>query len=193
SPSIGRSPRCSNAWSRSTRSGRLRSRCRRSRTSSTGTWRHSAWTSSSVSVSPIRSSVVRAARPLASTLTRRWAPRSRLFLVGEGAGWSIDHDLRELARIAARLDVRTASPRLLTVSAGQAAFFGSQFTLLREPWRPLPHALGTAYFHGRPGTPGMPEFDVSYALLRVHHAELARVQVTHAEMHELVLSSGIDP
>jgi glycosyltransferase involved in cell wall biosynthesis len=78
-------------------------------------------------------------------------------------------------------------------SRGQAAFFGSQFTLLAEPWRSFPHALGTAYFHGRPGTPGMPEFDVAYAALRAHHGELERVQVTHAEMHELVLSSGIDP
>ena len=39
----------------------------------------------------------------------------------------------------------------------------------------------------------MPEFDVAYATLRAHHGELERVQVTHAEMHELVLSSGIDP
>jgi len=39
----------------------------------------------------------------------------------------------------------------------------------------------------------MPEFDIAYDALRAHHAELARVQVTHAEMHELVLSSGIDP
>src|SRR5205807_375471 len=34
--------------------------------------------------------------------------------------------------------------------------------------------------------------DVAYATLRAHHDELDRVQVTHAEMHELVLSTGID-
>ncbi len=132
-------------------------------------------------------------RPVAASLTRRWAPRSRLLLVGEGAGWSIDHDLRELRGIAIRLGVRLADPRLVTVSRDQAVFFGSQFTLLREPWRPFPHALGTAYFHGRPGTPGMPEFDVAYATLSAHHDELERVQVTHAEMHDLVLSTGIEP
>jgi glycosyltransferase involved in cell wall biosynthesis len=135
----------------------------------------------------------RLGRPVAAGLTRGWPPRSRLFLVGEDAGWSIDHDLLELGRLATRLGVRLAGTRLLTVSRGQAAFFGSQFTLLREPWRSFPHALGTAYFHGRPGTPGMPEFDVAYDALRAHHAELARVQVTHAEMRDLVLSSGIDP
>jgi glycosyltransferase involved in cell wall biosynthesis len=56
-----------------------------------------------------------------------------------------------------------------------------------------PHRLGTAYFHGRPGTPGYPEFDECFRVLCRRHAELARVQVTNDEMHELVLSSGIDP
>lgn len=132
-------------------------------------------------------------RPVAATVTRRWPPRSRLLLVGEGAGWVIDQELLELAGVAARLGVRLGDPRLLTASRGQAAFFGSQFTLLADPWRAYPHALATAYFHGRPGTPGMPEFDTAYETLCAHHREIERIQVTHAEMHDLVLSSGIDP
>jgi glycosyltransferase involved in cell wall biosynthesis len=135
----------------------------------------------------------RVARPVAVGLTRRWRPRSRLFLVGEGTDWAIDDHLRELAGIAQRAGVRLANPRLLSSSHEQAAFFGSQFTLLHEPWRPWPHALATAYFHGRPGTPGEPGFDVAYRLLCAHHSELDRIQVTHDEMHELVLSSGIEP
>lgn len=97
-----------------------------------------------------------------------------------------------MAGQAERLHVRLAPPGLLTSSRGQAAFFGSQFTLLRDPWRPSGHALGTAYFHGRPGTRGMPEFDLAYETLGSHHAEIERIQVTHAEMHDLVLSTGID-
>jgi glycosyltransferase involved in cell wall biosynthesis len=133
-----------------------------------------------------------AARLVAPVLTRRWRPRSRLFLVGEGVGWSIDHDLRELGRLAERLGIAVADRRLLGVTRGQAAFYGSHFTLLREPWRSVPHALATAYFHGRPGTPGMPEFDDAYRMLSTHHHEVERIQVTHAEMHDLVLSTGID-
>ena len=138
--------------------------------------------------------MIRAAvRPAARALTRRWDPGTRLFLVGEDVPWSINHDLRELAAIAGRLGIRVADRRLLSSSRGQAAFFGSHFQLLREPWRPPAHASATAYFHGRPGTPGMPEFDEAYRVLCRHHAELARIQVTHEEMHRLVLSSGIDP
>lgn len=130
---------------------------------------------------------------LASALTAPWPPHSRLFLVGEGVGWSIDHDLGELAATAAGLGVTVAPRRLLSASRDQAAFYGSQFTLLCRPWRPSPHRLATAYFHGRPGTPGYPEFDECFRALRAHHGALERVQVTHAEMRDLVLSSGIDP
>jgi len=86
-----------------------------------------------------------------------------------------------------------ADRRLLSASRGQAVFYGSQFALLRTPWRPSPHRLATTYFHGRPGTPGYPEFDECYGVLCAHHEEIARVQVSHSEMHQLVLDSGIEP
>jgi glycosyltransferase involved in cell wall biosynthesis len=129
---------------------------------------------------------------VAPLVTRRWAPGSRLFLVGERTGWVIDEELAALERIGRSLGARVADRRLLTRSRGQAAFWGSHFSLLREPWRPPPHRLGAAYFHGRPGTPGMPEFDEPYRVLAAHHHEIARLQVSHSEMEELVLETGID-
>jgi glycosyltransferase involved in cell wall biosynthesis len=130
---------------------------------------------------------------LASILTSRWPAHSRLFLVGDGARWSIDHDLRELGAIAGKLGVELPDRRLLAASHNQAAFYGSQFTLLGAPWQSSSHRLGTAYFHGRPGTPGYPEFDECYGTLVAHHQELDRLQVSHSEIHDVVLSSGIDP
>ncbi len=142
---------------------------------------------------PLRSVARQGGVALASVFTRRWPPSSRLFLVGEGVQWSIDHDLRELAAVATGLGAEVADRRLLSASRGQAVFYGSQFTLLREPWRRSPHHLATAYFHGRPGTLGYPEFDECFRVLSAHHEELARLQVSHSELHDLVLSSGIDP
>jgi len=136
------------------------------------------------------------ARPLArgvvATLTSRWPPHSRLFLVGEDANWVIDHELRAVAETAGELGLRLADRRLLYGSRGQAAFYGSQFTLLTGVWNPPPHRLGVAYFHGLPGTPGMPEFDACYRTLCERHGELARVQVSHSEIENVVLGSGID-
>lgn len=129
----------------------------------------------------------------ARAVTSRWHPHSRLMLVADQADWSIAHDVGELAAIARRLGIPLASRRFLNLTHDQAVFYGSQFEALRLDARLPPHRVATAYFHGRPGTPGEPAFDVSYAALRRRHTQLARVQVTHAEMRDLVLSSGIEP
>jgi glycosyltransferase involved in cell wall biosynthesis len=133
------------------------------------------------------------ARRLGPLLTRRWAAGSRLFLIGERANWVIDEELRAVRSIARTLGARLADRRALWVSRDQAALYGSHFTLLQEPWSPPSHRLGTTYFHGRPGTPGMPEFDAPYRILRAHHERLDRVQVSHSEMEQIVLASGIAP
>ena len=138
-----------------------------------------------------RRSLQKLARPLATVATRHWRPGSRLFLVGEQANWSIDEDVFALERIARTLGARVASRRLLSTSCDQSVFYGSHFTLLQEPWREPRHRLATTYFHGRPGTPGMPEFDLPYRVLCRHHEQVDRVQVSHTELEHVLLESGI--
>jgi glycosyltransferase involved in cell wall biosynthesis len=123
-----------------------------------------------------------------------WRAHSRLFLVGDrSAEWSIADDVRQLERIARRLGIRLGPSRLGPRIARQSVFYASQFVLLADGERWPRSRLGVAYLHGRPGTPGFPEFDRSYETLRRRHRELARVQVSHSEMHDLVLESGIEP
>ena len=121
-------------------------------------------------------------------------PHSRLFLVGDrSADWSIADDVRRLAETARRLGIRLGPSRLGPHVDGQAVFYASQFVLLADGERWPRSRLGVAYLHGRPGTPGFPEFDRCFETLRRRHEELDRVQVSHAAMHELVLETGIDP
>jgi len=123
-----------------------------------------------------------------------WRPYSRLVLVGDrGADWSIADDVRQLGALASRLGVRLGPGRLGPRLGGQSVFYASQFVLLAEP-RPWPTGrLGVAFLHGRPGTPGYPEFDRCWESLRARHELLDRVQVSHVEMEELVLGTGIEP
>ena len=75
----------------------------------------------------------------------------------------------------------------------QSIFHLSQFTLLLHDFERRGNHLGFAYFHGRPGTPGMPEFDACFDAMRRRHDEIDRVQVTNREMEELVLETGMAP
>jgi len=130
---------------------------------------------------------------VARAVAARWPAGSRLMLVADNADWVIDYEMRHLAGIARALGIRLANRRFLNASENQAAFFGSQFGLLRRDATLPPHAVATAYFHGRPGTEGSPEFDDCYEALQRLHEGIARVQVTHDEMRELVVSAGVEP
>jgi glycosyltransferase involved in cell wall biosynthesis len=125
--------------------------------------------------------------------TASWPEASRLFVVGDGFGWSIDDDRERLTATARRLGYEVAPPGWARFGGRQAVFNHDHFGALRPRWLDSSHRLGLSYFHGRPGTPGHPEFDDVHERLRRHASRLDRVQVTHAEMHELVVGAGVDP
>lgn len=133
------------------------------------------------------------ARMILRTASWNWMPYSRLILYGDSVGWSLDWDMRELARISRNLGVRLAHPIWKHAATPQSFFFASQFFLENDAWlRFLPGRIAFSYFHGLPNT-GDELMDRVYNGLRVHHERIARVQVTHSEMREVTLSTGIDP
>jgi glycosyltransferase involved in cell wall biosynthesis len=123
--------------------------------------------------------------------TRGWSTHSRLFVGYDAAGWVLEYEARQLERTAASLGVRLGPDEWAGVVAKQSVFHLSQFTLLLRDFEKRGNRLGVSYFHGRPGTPGMPEFDVCFATLRRRHGDLDRVQVTNRAMEELVLETGL--
>jgi glycosyltransferase involved in cell wall biosynthesis len=130
---------------------------------------------------------------VARARTVRWAPRSRLFAVGDGGAWSVDEDAEHVEQAARRLGLEVGPAAWAAHARRQAVFLTSQFTALRPPWPGSSHALGLAYYHGRPGTPGHPEFDRYFGLLQAQRSRFAAVQVTHGEMDELVRAAGVEP
>jgi glycosyltransferase involved in cell wall biosynthesis len=124
--------------------------------------------------------------------TASWPARSRLFVVGDEQGWSIDDDRVRIAAIARRLGYELAPPSWARFVKRQAVFLPDHFAALQPRWLESSHRLGLSYFHGRPGTTGYPEFDRAFETLKRHAGRVDRVQVTNAEMHELVVEAGID-
>ena len=131
-----------------------------------------------------------AAAGLASRLAYR--PRSRLFLVGERANWVTQREMIELGRLIATQGIKVGDARRAGWVRDQAVFYGSQFEFFARSPLPLGNAVGVAYYHGRPGTVGYPEFDVCWQQLRAHRSQIERVQVTHSEIRDIVLDTGID-
>jgi glycosyltransferase involved in cell wall biosynthesis len=125
--------------------------------------------------------------------TRGWAPHSHLFVEQEAAEWVLSYEARQLTRTATALGIELGPRGWVRGVANQSVFHLSQFTLLLHDFERANNNLGLAYFHGRPGTPGMPEFDACFETMRMRHAEIDRIQVTNREMEALVRSTGIAP
>jgi glycosyltransferase involved in cell wall biosynthesis len=125
--------------------------------------------------------------------TASWPESSRLFVVGDRMGWSIDDDSARLTAAARRLGIDVAPSSWASFARRQAVFSPDHFGALRPRWLESSHRLGLSYFHGRPGTPGYPEFDEAYATLRRHAERIDRIQVTHTELRDLALEAGVAP
>jgi glycosyltransferase involved in cell wall biosynthesis len=141
----------------------------------------------SVAASPAKA----VARSLVRLRTARWPDHSRLFAVGDGGGWSVEEDAEHLLAVGRRLGYKVAPSDWARFATSQSVFLTSHLDALGPRWLDSPHRLATAYLHGRPGTPGVPEFDACYESLRAQPERFARIQVTHAEMEELVVAAGV--
>jgi glycosyltransferase involved in cell wall biosynthesis len=133
------------------------------------------------------------ARRYVAVRTRSWRVNSRLFAVGERTTWSVDEDARHLEATARRLGYEVAPSDWARFAREQSVFLTSHFEALQPRWLETSNRLATAYLHGRPGTPGYPEFDRAFKTLRASPGRFAAVQVTHAEMRDLVLEAGVEP
>lgn len=132
----------------------------------------------------------RAAYKAAGPLSRVWRDYSRLILAGDQGGWVLDEEIRDLQALCRQLGLRTASGGWEPVSQRQCVFYASQFVLLNPPLE-RGHRKCFAYFHGRPGS-GPREFDEVFDHLCRTRDEWDRIQVSHSEMRDVVLSSGVE-
>ena len=80
-------------------------------------------------------------------------------------GWALDDEAAYVVRRRGRAGYRLGPPRWARYARGQVVFHTSHFAALDPLWTGSSHRLGLAYFHGRPGTPGYPEFDRAYEAL----------------------------
>jgi glycosyltransferase involved in cell wall biosynthesis len=125
--------------------------------------------------------------------TLGWPDRSRLFVLGDSLGWALDDEAAYLTGVATGAGYVLGPPGWARYARRQVVFHTSHFAALDPLWTGSSHRLGLAYFHGRPGTPGFPEFDRAFASLERDPARFERVHVTHREMEEIVVSAGVSP
>jgi glycosyltransferase involved in cell wall biosynthesis len=119
-----------------------------------------------------------------------WEPHSRLMIIREGSNWSLDWDGKELTGICQRLKIPVVDSNFLSRSKDQSVFYTSRYHVLNN-WETPHHRIAFPYFHGKPGSGE--GFARMISTIKTHHDKIARVQVSHSEMHDIILETGIAP
>ena len=88
-----------------------------------------------------------------------------------------------------KLGIKTVRPEYSVLSRHQSVFYTSKYDILME-WKPPKHRIAFPYFHGKPSSGD--GFARMISAIETHHDEIARIQVSHSEMHEIILETGIN-
>ncbi len=123
----------------------------------------------------------------------RKSAHTDVLFASDGADWVLSWEMREIAKIAADLGIKTRVAKGLTFGLPrQSIFFSSKYILQQiqryavyDTWIALP------YFHGYPDS-GERIAAECYRNLCRFHGKIRRVQVSHSKMRHYVLESGID-
>ena len=139
------------------------------------------------------SSILRRISPINLVLQAKahnWEPHSHLIVCGDGSGWVLDWEGRELISFCNQLGIRTKRSNYLKIAKNQSVFYTSRYHVLTN-WQAPHHRIAFPYFHGKPESGD--GFAKMIDTIRLNHDKIHRIQVSHSEMHEIILDTGIIP
>lgn len=117
-------------------------------------------------------------------------PYSRLFIVGDNAGWVIDEEAKKLKETAEALGVKANIVKRVSFNLPQTVHYTSQFSLLDPSIYKSHHRISLDYFHGKP------EHGESYGkcfkALAKNASSIRRIRVSNKDMEETMKVHGID-
>lgn len=123
-------------------------------------------------------------------LSAGWREYSKLILVSDQMGWSLDWDSRELKKICKSLNIQTIPSYWKSTKTPQSIYYTDHYMISKnEDWLEYPHRIGISFPEGV--TIENNTHPVFESLSR-HHSRIDRVQVSHKAMFDYVTRSGIE-
>ena len=108
---------------------------------------------------------------------------------GDKTNWVLDWESKELENICNNLGILTVKPQYVELTDSQSVFYSSRYNVLQN-WEKPKNRIAFPYFHGKPGY-GF-GFKKMIKTIKSHHNYIDRIQVSHSEIHDLILETGID-
>jgi glycosyltransferase involved in cell wall biosynthesis len=121
------------------------------------------------------------------------AAYSKLFFAGDNVNWVLDWEIREVRKIAEQLGISALITQDSKGIIRQSIFYPSKYILRNfRLYLRGSNNIAFPYFHGYPSSGELVAIEC-YGNLKKYHHKIARIQVSHSRMKDIILESGIDP
>lgn len=124
-----------------------------------------------------------------SFLLPKYQDYSKLLIKSDGSNWVLNTIANEMQLVCNRIDIPTLDSKYARFIKNQCIYFTSKYSVLSN-WKNPKNRIGFPYYHGNPSTHKI--FKKMIDNLGKHHYEISRVQVSHSEVEEIILNTGID-
>ena len=114
---------------------------------------------------------------------------SKLIIHSDGADWVLNSIKMEMTEICRKIGIHTFEPNFFRLVNNQCVFYTSKYQIL-ENWKTPKNRIAFPYYHGNPSTD--PLFKKLIDNIKKYHKNIFRIQVSHSEVEEIILNTGID-
>lgn len=116
-------------------------------------------------------------------------PYSHLLVKAEGSGWVLDEEAQAVVEVSRRLGFHAHLTAWAPSRLQQCVHYTSQFAIRDPAWIYSRQRLSIDYFHGLPQND--PLFADGFERIRKIHGNISRIRVSHSQMEEVILSTGV--
>jgi len=128
-------------------------------------------------------------RPFDYFQSLNWSPYSRLIVKNDGSNWVLSSIADEMTVVCESLGIETVDSRYQYNTSNQSIFFTSKYEVLMR-WKKYKHRIAFPYFHGHPSSNS--QFNHMVSMIRSHHQEIDRIQVSCSQVEDFIRNTGID-
>jgi len=124
-----------------------------------------------------------------SFLLPKYQDYSKLLIKSDGSNWVLNTIANEMQLVCNRIGIPTLDSKYARFIKNQCIYFTSKYSVLSN-WKNPKNRIGFPYYHGNPKSSN--SFHKMIKNIEKNHNYISRIQVSHSEMEEVILNTGID-
>tara|TARA_A100001015_G_scaffold317519_1_gene434723 strand:- start:12683 stop:13768 length:1086 start_codon:yes stop_codon:yes gene_type:complete len=126
---------------------------------------------------------------LGSLFLPRYEIYTKLIIKSDGSSWVLNSIANEMEQLCRDLKIDTLDHKYEKFIKKQCIFYTSKYSVLSD-WKKPKNRIAFPYYHGDPAS--SKRFYKMIKIIEKNHSHISRIQVSHSQMEDIILNTGID-